>query len=232
MPEEKIVEFTAEEAANYRRILNLLNVERESVKDGEEFDPVQSIWVLVRIADGLFNALQPMGSFHRRSPSTLVSNVENLIARGREDQKDAERYRWLREPKASAPATLPEAEWIVVGCAGHEDTLAGEALDATIDAGMSSKRYHYEPEDGPLLCYQVGDSDWVAAQNPEQALAVAHEMNGNWTADDFDISDVELESEAGLDKVWVDEDPPHAPAGSLRQWLAEATEPCYLNGTE
>jgi hypothetical protein len=232
MPEEKLVEFTAEEAANYRRILNLLSVERADCKDGEKFDPVQAIWTLVRIADGLFDALQPLGAFHRRAPGTLVTNVANLIARSQVDQADAERYRWLREPKASAPVTLPEEEWIVVGCAGHDDTLAGEALDAAIDKGMSSKRYRYQPEHGPLLCYQVGDHDWVAAQNPEQALAVAHEMSGNWAADDFDLSDVELESEAGLDKVWVDEDLPHTPAGCLRKWLADATEPSYLSGTE
>ena len=44
--------------------------------------------------------------------------------------------------------------------------------------------------------------------------------------------EVELVDEAKLDKQWVDEDPPHAECGCLRQWLAEAKEPTYLIGTE
>ncbi|MNF54653.1 hypothetical protein D3C85_921850 [compost metagenome] len=225
MPEEKIVEVKAEDANSYCRILTLLEME-------EEGDPVPMIEKLIRIADGLFDALQPIGSNYRHCPSTLLTNVVNMKRHGEEDRVLADRYRFLREPKASAPETLPEEKWIVVGCAGHEDILSGEALDKAIDEAMKAKSYEYDPEGGPLLCYQVGDQDWVAAQNPEQALAVLAEYSGDWLREDTEGLEVELSSDKMLDLVWTEEDPPHAAAGTLRQWLAEATEPCYLNGTE
>jgi hypothetical protein len=225
MPEEKIVEVKAEDANSYCRILTLLEME-------EEGDPVAMIEKLIRIADGLFDALQPIGSNYRHCPSTLLTNVVNMKRHGEEDRVLADRYRFLREPKASAPETLPEEKWIVVGCAGHEDILPGEALDKAIDEAMKAKSYQYDPEGGPLLCYQVGDQDWVAAQNPEQALAVLAEYSGDWLREDTEGLEVELSSDKMLDLVWTEEDPPHAAAGTLRQWLAEATEPCYLNGTE
>lgn len=225
MSEEKLVEVKAEDANNYCRILTLLEME-------EEGDPVVTIENLVRIADGLFGALQPIGSNYRRCPSTLLTNVVNMKRHGEEDRVLADRYRFLREPKASAPETLPEEKWIVVGCAGYEDILSGEALDKVIDEAMKAKGYEYDPEGGPLLCYQVGESDWVAAQNPEQALAVLAEYNGDWLRQDTDDYEVELASDKMLDLQWTGEDPPHATAGSLRQWLVEATEPSYLNGTE
>ena len=87
------------------------------------------------------------------------------------------------------------------------------------------------PEETVLKCYQVGDLDYVAATNEDEARKVLAEMNG----DDLSIYvdwDVELVNEAKLDKQWVDEDPPHAQCGCLRQWLAEVTEPTYLMGTE
>jgi hypothetical protein len=82
-----------------------------------------------------------------------------------------------------------------------------------------------------LLCFQVGDCDWVAATNEEEARRVLAEMSGGDPAEYADW-DVELTSEDMLDKQWVDEDPPHAECGCLRQWLAEAAEPSYLIGTE
>ncbi|MHA6195570.1 hypothetical protein ACX3YG_14490 [Pseudomonas wadenswilerensis] len=82
-----------------------------------------------------------------------------------------------------------------------------------------------------LACYQVGDCDWVAATNEQEARAVLAEMNGD-NPEAYADWDVELVSEEMLDRQWVDEDPPHAECGCLREWLAEATEPSYLNGTE
>ncbi|WP_414924180.1 hypothetical protein [Pseudomonas sp. IT-P291] len=225
MPEKKLVEVKAEDANSYCRILTLLEME-------EEGDPVAMIEKLIRIADGLFDALQPIGSNYRRCPSTLLTNVVNMKRHAEEDRVQADRYRFLREPKASAPETLPEEKWIVVGRAGHEDILSHEALDKVIDDAMKAKAYEYDPEGGPLLCYQVGDQDWVAAQNPEQALAVLAEFSGDWLRQETDDFDTELASDKMLDLQWTDEDPPHAVVGTLRQWLAEATEPCYLNGTE
>ncbi|MGH8417984.1 MAG: hypothetical protein ACRER8_11990 [Pseudomonas sp.] len=225
MPEEKLVDVKADDANNYCRILTLLEME-------EEGDPVAMVEHLVRIADGLFNALQPVGSNYRRCPSTLLTNVVNMKHNAEKERGLADRYRFLREPKASAPETLPEEKWIVVGYAGHEDILSGEALDKAIDEAIRAKAYEYDPEGGPLLCYQVGEQDWVAAQNPEQALAVLAEYIGDWLHQDTADYEVELASDQMLDLQWTDEDPPHAAAGSLRQWLADATEPTYLNGTE
>jgi hypothetical protein len=88
-----------------------------------------------------------------------------------------------------------------------------------------------QPERPLLSCFQVGESDWVAATDEDEARRILAEMNGDDPADYADW-DVELTSESMLDKQWVDEDPPHAECGCLRQWLAEATEPTYLMGTE
>lgn len=78
-----------------------------------------------------------------------------------------------------------------------------------------------------LKCYQVGECDWFAAESPEQALALMHEIQG-----DNDDYEVVLVNEPMLDMNWHDEDPPHAVCGTLRQWLAEASEPGWLVGTE
>lgn len=61
-------------------------------------------------------------------------------------------------------------------------------------------------EETVMKCYQVGDLDYVAATNENEARRVLAEMNG--------------------------EDPPHAECGCLRQWLVAAKEPIYLVGTE
>ena len=87
------------------------------------------------------------------------------------------------------------------------------------------------PEETALKCYQVGDSDYVAATNEDEARKVLAEMNGDDPSSYVDW-DVELVDEAKLNKQWVDEDPLYAECGCLRQWLAEATEPTYLIGTE
>lgn len=88
-----------------------------------------------------------------------------------------------------------------------------------------------QPGRPDLRCYSVGDQDWVAATSEDEARRVLAEMNGDDPSDYADW-DVELTSETMLDKQWVDEDPPHAECGCLRQWLEEATEPTYLSGTE
>lgn len=220
MPEE----IQTADLSSYQQILNLLKLQ-----DGE--DPVEAVYKLIRIADGVFEALQPIGQNHRRCPGTIIANVDGLKRHHDEDRPLADRYRFLREPKASAPVTLPEQEWIVVGMASHEDVLHGADLDRAIDEAMAGKRYSFDPEDGPLLCYQVGECDWVAAQNPEQALAVMAEMSGDWLHENTDDFDVELASDSALDQEWRDEDE-HFAVGTLRQWLGEAKEPCYLSGVE
>ncbi|MFD2641803.1 hypothetical protein [Pseudomonas japonica] len=88
-----------------------------------------------------------------------------------------------------------------------------------------------QPVRPALACYQVGDCDWVAATSEDEARRILAEMNGDDPSEYADW-DVELTSESMLDRQWVDEVPPHAECGCLRQWLAETTEPSYLAGTE
>lgn len=88
-----------------------------------------------------------------------------------------------------------------------------------------------QPASPNLRCYSVGDQDWVAATREDEARTVLAEMNGDDPAD-YEDRDVELTSETMLDRQWTDEDPPHAECGCLRDWLAEATGPTYLMGTE
>lgn len=83
----------------------------------------------------------------------------------------------------------------------------------------------------PLRCYQVGDYDWFAATSPEQALELMREIVGDeeWDASDYEVT---LSSDELLDKRWREEDEPDIDAGSLREWLAEAKKPVWLNGIE
>lgn len=89
-------------------------------------------------------------------------------------------------------------------------------------AGISSE---------PLRCYQVGDCDWFAATSPEQALELMREIVGDedWDASDYEVT---LSSDELLDKRWREEDEPDKDAGSLREWLADAKEPGWINGIE
>ncbi|WP_205300067.1 hypothetical protein [Pantoea sp. Tr-811] len=87
------------------------------------------------------------------------------------------------------------------------------------------------PQPPLLRCYQVGESDWFAATSAEQALELMREIVGDedWDPEDYEV---ELTSEALLDKRWREEDEPDEDAGSLREWLAEAKEPRWIGGTE
>lgn len=83
----------------------------------------------------------------------------------------------------------------------------------------------------PLCCYQVGDCDWFAATSPEQALELMREMadEEDWDPSDYKVT---LSSDEILDKRWREEDEPDKDVGSLREWLAEAEGPGWLNGIE
>lgn len=63
------------------------------------------------------------------------------------------------------------------------------------------------------------------------ARRVLEEMNGKEPGA-YDDWDVELVSDEWLDKPWCDEDDRTKIVGTLREWLAAATEPAYLAGTE
>lgn len=100
-----------------------------------------------------------------------------------------------------------------------------------VNQAPESTQHGSRPATLALACYQIGDCDWVAATSEDEARRVLAEMNGDDPSEYADW-EVELTSESMLDQQWVDEDPPHAECGSLRQWLAEVTEPGYLIGTE
>ncbi|MBM5459008.1 hypothetical protein H8F21_15680 [Pseudomonas sp. P66] len=76
-----------------------------------------------------------------------------------------------------------------------------------------------------LRCYQVGDSDWVAATSPEEALLVMHQLEGE---EDQIAYAVVLSSDEELDQGWAKPDEPEKCVGSLRQWLEAAKKPCWL----
>lgn len=79
-----------------------------------------------------------------------------------------------------------------------------------------------------LRCYLIGDHDYYAAESAEQAIELHRDMLA--LDDDEDIGEcVEVVGKL-LDVLWDDEE--GNPAGTLRQWLAEATEPEWIAGTE
>ncbi|OHX11314.1 hypothetical protein [Chromobacterium sphagni] len=83
------------------------------------------------------------------------------------------------------------------------------------DAGMEQ----------PLKAYQVGGNDIVAAGSREEALAVLEELAGQT---DLTVGDVAPIAEDELDVPVVDEE--GNPCPSIRQMLAELSEPAYLFG--
>lgn len=86
----------------------------------------------------------------------------------------------------------------------------------------------------PLIAYQVGDTDVVAAYDPEGAIAVLCEQSGQ-DPGDFELSDVDLVSDEHLDALEffnIDEGKAERLETSLRQDIAALTEPKYLFGWE
>jgi len=88
-----------------------------------------------------------------------------------------------------------------------------------------------QPAPLPLLAFVVGDCDWVAAVDEAGARKVLEEMNGEEPGA-YDDWEVELVSDEQLNKPWCDEDDRTKIVGTLREWLAAATEPTWLAGTE
>lgn len=85
-----------------------------------------------------------------------------------------------------------------------------------------------------LKAYQVGDNDIVAAYDPAGAIKVLCEFNGD-PDDEFELSEVELVSDKVLDNTEAydqDEGKIVILDKTLRQELAELTEPAYLYGWE
>lgn len=88
-----------------------------------------------------------------------------------------------------------------------------------------------QPAPLKLLAFAVGECDWVAAVDEAGARRVLEEMNGE-DPGAYDDWDVELVNDEWLDKPWFDEDDRNKIVGTMREWLASATEPAYLAGTE
>lgn len=80
-----------------------------------------------------------------------------------------------------------------------------------------------------LEVFQVGDHDYYAANTAEEAEQLHLDVN---ELDEVDREPATPASDALLDKPWHDEDKPGIAAGTLRQWLSEAKEPCWLSGTQ
>ena len=84
-----------------------------------------------------------------------------------------------------------------------------------------------------LKAYQVGDNDIVAAYDPAGAIKVLVDFAGY--GEDFDVYDVEPVSDKVLDATEVfdqDEGKIIPLEKTLRQEVAELTEPAYLHGWE
>jgi len=82
-----------------------------------------------------------------------------------------------------------------------------------------------------LKCFMVGDYDYVAAFNEQQALNIMNQICGEGSYEIDEVCEVADQSHL-MDVQWVDEDDHTVQVGSLRQWLSETTEPQYLVGTE
>ena len=71
----------------------------------------------------------------------LAEGVLALFAENETLRKDAERYRWLRDPDGQedlgSEYNMPP---IICGYAEHEDILAMTALDRAIDTGMEETK--------------------------------------------------------------------------------------------
>jgi len=86
----------------------------------------------------------------------------------------------------------------------------------------------------PLIAYQVGDYDVVAAFDPQGAIAVLCEQTGEELSE-YELKDVILVSDKHLDSLEIfdqDEGKIEKLDSSLRQDIAALTEPTYMFGWE
>lgn len=111
-------------------------------------------------------------------------------------------------------------------------------IDGTAEENGAIFCHHCAGEivaDEPVLrAYQVGDNDIVAAYDPAGARKVLCEFNG-YPEDQYEDSEVELVSDKVLDNTEafdIDEGKTITLEKTLRQELAELTEPAYLHGWE
>ncbi len=85
------------------------------------------------------------------------------------------------------------------------------------------------------MAYQCRKTTVLRQPAPMLALQARRKNLGfRRTTPDWDASDYEvtLTGDEMLDMRWCEEGQPSKDAGSLREWLAEAKEPGWLNGSE
>jgi hypothetical protein len=82
-----------------------------------------------------------------------------------------------------------------------------------------------------LKAYYVGDHDYYAATSLQEAIQLHNDLIGDPDLVEGHEDDSGEVDEATLDKRWVSCDTKED-IGSMREWLAEATEPGWLAGTE
>lgn len=95
---------------------------------------------------------------------------------------------------------------------------------------------HWHPPAGwrPLIAYQVGDTDIVAAYSPEQAIEVLCSVN-DADPSDYSLDDVKLVPDSILDSLDAydpDEGEHVALETTMRQDITILAEPSYVHGWE
>lgn len=139
------------------------------------------------------------------------------------------------EPVEPAPVAIQVQVATIVPVAG---VAFGEWL-CKLGKGERPPRGRYfagkqAGESRPLRAYQVGDSDVVAAYDPQGAIAAMCQQTGQ-ALDDWELSEVELVNDQRLDALEIhnqDEGVVEKLKTSLRQDLATLTGPAYLFGWE
>lgn len=109
-----------------------------------------------------------------------------------------------------------------------------EQLHATVASSIKSPLAAGEQSEKQLKAYQVGDNDIVAAYDPAGAIAFLCQYCG-YPKDAFDEADVSLVNDAMLDNRTAydtDENMFVTLEKTLREQMAELTEPGYLHGWE
>jgi hypothetical protein len=129
------------------------------------------------------------------------------------------------------PVSASRLDRPVVDKAGEFDGTLREWLALKTEAGWLACGVWVEvdllgdvPAAAPLRAFWVGEHDVYAAHTPEQALELCEGHSG--MPETFDLDDVRELTAEELDKPLTEED--GTPCGTMRQMLADKTEPGEL----
>lgn len=127
----------------------------------------------------------------------------------------------------------PPAGWEV--CSPELLSSGVDCQKAPRWAGAPTGQHWHPPVNWrPLIAYQVGDTDIVAAYTPEEAIAVLCSEN-DADPDDYTLDDVSLVPDSLLDSLKgfdPDEGEVVVLETSMRQDIAILSEPSYVHGWE